>query len=86
MSSARNRSSFLKIRKLEKIISSLKRVVVAYSGGVDSSYLLYFSQRVLGSKNVLAVIAESPTYPTAEIKSAIKICKALKVNYQVVKT
>ncbi len=39
------------------------RVLVAFSGGVDSTLLLKVSQDTLGSKNVLAVTALSPLYP-----------------------
>jgi uncharacterized protein len=75
--------------KLEKIKGSLlamKRVLIAFSGGVDSTYLLYVAQQTLGPSNVLAVIAESPTYPLAEVCSAIKIADELGANCRQIRT
>ena len=71
-----------KINKLEKCLSILKSVVVAFSGGVDSTFLLKVAQDVLGS-NVLAVIASSATYPASEQQEALRIAEELKVKYKV---
>lgn len=40
--------------KLQKILLGLKRVAVAYSGGIDSTFLLYSAVETLGSENVMA--------------------------------
>lgn len=74
-----------KLKKLENILCNLKSVVVAYSGGVDSTFLLYITKKVLG-KNVIAVIATSSTYTTEELLLARKIAKKIKVKFKVIKT
>ncbi|MFC1504154.1 ATP-dependent sacrificial sulfur transferase LarE [Spirochaetota bacterium] len=74
------------IRKVKKIISSHDKVVVAFSGGVDSSLLLKLAVEALGRKNVIPVIGVSALYPEIEIKLAGKIAKACRVPLRIVKT
>ncbi len=74
-----------KLRKLENILQELKSVVIAYSGGVDSTFLLSIAKKVLG-KNVIAVIATSPTYTAEELLLARKLTKKIKVKFKVIKT
>jgi len=54
-------------------------VVVAYSGGVDSTFLLSAAKNVLGD-NVIAVTIDSPALPRFELEDSIKICEQLKVR------
>jgi len=74
-----------KFENLKDILKSLKRVLVAFSGGVDSTFLLRIARDVLGS-NVLAVIASSATYPASEQQEALRIAEDLKVKYKVIHT
>ncbi len=66
-----------KIADLEKELKKLKKVVVAFSGGVDSTFLLKFAVETLGEKNVLPVICISPVFPEEEIKKAEKISEKI---------
>jgi len=66
-----------KLQKLKSIISGMQSVLVAYSGGLDSTFLLAVALEALGRKNVLAVNALSETYPAHEARSAQKIAKKL---------
>src|SRR3989338_11474703 len=75
-----------KYLKLKETLSSFKKVLVAYSGGVDSTYLLYAAREILGEKHVLAVIAQSPTYPVEEVEAAIKVADALDVECRLIET
>jgi uncharacterized protein len=58
-----------KDRSLRDLVSSLRAVVVAYSGGVDSAYLAYVAHDVLGDA-ALAVTADSPSYPDHHRRAA----------------
>ncbi len=62
-----------KIDRLKNILKNLKRVVIAYSGGLDSTFLLKCAVDTLGPKNVLAVTARSETYPLSEYREAVNI-------------
>lgn len=56
-------------------------VVVAFSGGVDSSVVLAIAVLSLGSENVVAATAVSPTYPEEDFKWAKEIASLLEVEH-----
>lgn len=60
-------------------------VLIAFSGGVDSTFLLKVASDVL-KDNILAVTAKSPTYPPKEIAQAQKICDQLGVKHLIIST
>ena len=62
-----------------------KGVVIAFSGGVDSSTLAAVSHRVLGEKAV-AVTAESPTYTKEELAQAKSVAKEIGIKLYIVHT
>jgi len=70
-----------KMEQLRNIFSSMANVLIAYSGGVDSTFLVKTAQDVLGDK-VTAVIVISPTLPKRELKEAREI--ALQLSIQLV--
>jgi pyridinium-3,5-biscarboxylic acid mononucleotide sulfurtransferase len=74
-----------KYGKLKEILEKLESLLIAFSGGVDSSLLLKVSHDLLGGK-VLAVIATSETYPEEEAIDAEKLAKKLKVRYKIIHT
>jgi pyridinium-3,5-biscarboxylic acid mononucleotide sulfurtransferase len=75
-----------KYKKLKEIIKSLQRVVVAFSGGVDSTLLLKVCLDVLGKENVLAFIGLSPTCPQREIDEAKRTAEFIGSEYLIAET
>jgi pyridinium-3,5-biscarboxylic acid mononucleotide sulfurtransferase len=76
-----------KLAKLKAFISDIGKdgVVVAFSGGVDSSTLAAVSHQVLGGK-AIAVIAKSPTYTSEELSDAKKIAEAIGIKIFIIET
>jgi uncharacterized protein len=75
-----------KYKRLEEIFHSMGRVLVAYSGGVDSSLLLKVAREVLGDENVLAVTALSPLYPEREVSNAKKVAQSLGARHRLIES
>ncbi len=75
-----------KYRQLEKILQDMGNVVVAFSGGVDSTFLLKVALDVLGSENVLAVTADSESYPSSELKEAKDLAALIGASHRVIET
>lgn len=73
-----------KYTKLQSVLNKLKAVLIAYSGGVDSTFLLAAAVNTLGPENVTAVTAVSETYPAAELKQAKLLTKKLGVRNHIV--
>lgn len=65
-------------------LGPLDSLVVAFSGGVDSSFLLKVAHDLLGDK-LLAIIIDSPTFPRRELQEAVEFVNLLQINYQVIK-
>lgn len=66
--------------ELENELKKLKKVAVCYSGGIDSSFLLYFANKVLGKENVLGVIANGQMVARSDYEDAIKFAKENNFN------
>ncbi len=75
-----------KMLRLQKILKEMKTVLIAYSGGVDSTLLLKVAKDTLGKKNILAVTADSPIYPKEEIKDAEKRVRIFGLRHLIIKT
>lgn len=72
--------------RLKKILGKLGRVVIAFSGGVDSTFLLKAAKDTLGRGNVLAVTATSETYPSSELNDSRRLAKKIGVRHMVIRT
>jgi uncharacterized protein len=74
------KSTQLKFKSLKNSLKKMGKVLIAFSGGVDSSFLLKVALDTLGKENVLAVTADSETYPRAELKEASDLARDLGLD------
>ena len=70
---------------LKAILSEMGEVVVAYSGGVDSAFLLKVAHDVLGDK-AYGVLAISPTYPSREFEKAKETAALIGARIKIIET
>ena len=73
-----------KFAKLKHILKELESVVVAYSGGVDSTFLLNSAVDTLGADNVLACMSVGPSEPSNLYEKAVELAKSIGVKFQTV--
>ena len=78
-------SYHVKLRDLRRRLGELPGAVVAFSGGVDSSMLLHVCREVLGDA-VVAVTADSPSLPRAELDEARELATAMEARHVVLAT
>ena len=71
--------------RLSELLLENAPLVIAYSGGVDSAFLLAEAHRVLGDK-ALGVIADSASLPRAALAEALAVARAIGAVVEVVQT
>jgi len=75
-----------KLSFLKRIICDMGSVLIAFSGGADSTFLLKVASKVLPPNKILAVTAYSATYPREELLSSKDIAFAFGVKHKIIKT
>jgi uncharacterized protein len=66
-----------KYDRLREIISRADRLLIAYSGGVDSTFLLKAAVDTLGKNKVAACIARGPSLPQSQYERAVELAKTM---------
>lgn len=74
-----------KLARLKSLLKEMGEVTVAYSGGVDSTFLLKVATDVLKDK-ALGVLAVSPTFPSREYERAIEVAESFGAVLRIIDT
>jgi uncharacterized protein len=80
-------SSIHKLNELEKWFKNrTSKIIVAFSGGIDSALVVFLARKFLGKENVLAIISSSPSLKEKDLLIAINFCNNFDIELKVIKT
>ena len=74
-----------KTRQLVDILRSFRKVLVAFSGGIDSTLVASLAKVALG-RNAIAVTADSPSLPASELEEARRLANEMGMEHMVIRT
>lgn len=74
-----------KYEQLKEYLRNLKSAIVAFSSGVDSTFLLKIAHQTLGD-NVIAVTAKSNSFPKRELNEAAEFCKVNNIKHIIIES
>ena len=76
-------TKYQKSSKLDIILKDLNSFVVAFSGGVDSTFLLHRAHKVRKSA-IVAITIRTPYIPSREIDEAIEFTSSFGINHKII--
>jgi uncharacterized protein len=76
-------STQMKLKQLKSNLHQMGSILVAFSGGVDSTFLLATARDVLGPA-VIAITERSEVFPARELQNAKKIARSLRVEHLII--
>lgn len=74
-----------RLMRLQEILRGVGRLLVAYSGGVDSAFLAWAAHQQLGDR-MLAVIADSPSLARTHLEDALAFARESSIPIEVIET
>ena len=74
-----------RVELLEETLKELGSVAVAFSGGVDSTFLLYVAIEALGKENVMAITVNATATPERDLEDAIDFVFDNEIKHEVIK-
>jgi uncharacterized protein len=81
----RGRDPRAKLGDLRRVLGDFPEAVVAFSGGVDSSFLAVVAHRVMGTR-MIAAIADSPSIPRHELQEATRFAHRHAIALETIRT
>ena len=74
-----------KLTRLQNLLSKMGSVIVAYSGGIDSAFVLKVAHDQLQEKAV-GITAVSPTFPSIELEAAERVAREIGARHEIAQT
>jgi pyridinium-3,5-biscarboxylic acid mononucleotide sulfurtransferase len=81
---AKNLPADPRLERLVTILSGMESVLVCYSGGVDSAFVLAIAHKVLGPKRCIGMTAVSPSLAPFELEDAVHIARGIGARHELV--